>query len=122
MTLSTLIWGILAQEDKQPAADPPQGSLMDFLPLLLPFMVLFYFFFIRPQKNKEKSRRSALDELKKNDRVHTIGGIIGTITSFSSDKKEVTIRVDDNSRLTMMRSAIHGIYAPEADEEKTEKK
>jgi len=118
MTLSTLFWWILAADEKKPAVDTP--GLGSFLLPMVAIFALFYFLMIRPQKNKDRARRDALDELKKNDRVHTIGGIIGTITSFSSDKKEVTIRVDDNSRITMMRSAIHGVYSPHADDEKAE--
>jgi len=120
MTLSTLFWWILSAEEKQAADEGPGiGSLI--FPMVAIFVV-FYFLMIRPQKNKEKARKSALDELKKNDRVHSIGGIIGTITSFSSDGREVTLRIDDNSRITMMRSAIHGVYAPESEDEKAEKK
>lgn len=121
MTLSTLFWWILAEdENKQPAAEGPGiGSFL--LPMVAIFAV-YYFLMIRPRSNKEKARRSALDELKKNDRVHTIGGILGTITGFSSDGREVTIRVDDNSRITMLRSAIHGVYSPDSDDEKDGKK
>jgi preprotein translocase subunit YajC len=49
-----------------------------------------------------------LGSLKKNDRVVTIGGIIGTVASTSQDGREVTLKIDDNARLRVLRSAIQG--------------
>ena len=50
------------------------------LPLVLMFVV-FYFLLIRPQKKKDKKVKEMLAALKNGDRVCTIGGISGTITS-----------------------------------------
>ena len=50
-----------------------------------------------------------LKSLKKNDRVVTIGGIIGTVANVTPDGKEVTLKVDDNTRLKMLRSSIQTV-------------
>jgi len=60
-------------------------------------MVLFYFMFIRPQKRKEQEARSMVNNLKENDRVITIGGIHGVVTSVQRDAERVTIRVDESN-------------------------
>ena len=66
---------------------------------------------------KEKAKRDKLiGSLKKNDPVVTIGGILGTVVSVSEDLKEVTIRVDDNSRLKMQASAIREVLVKETKE------
>ena len=38
-----------------------------------------------------------LDNLKKNDRIVTVGGILGVVTNVDRDKKEVTLKVDESS-------------------------
>lgn len=71
---------------------------------------------------KERARREAMiGNLKKNDQVVTIGGIIGHVVSVSEDKTEVTIRVDDNTRLKMQASAIREPIANKAKEAKENK-
>src|ERR1700738_4059254 len=53
-------------------------ALVQFLPLVLIFVV-FYFLLIRPQQRKAKDQRTMLDALRRGDRVVTGGGIIGTV-------------------------------------------
>lgn len=76
---------------------------------LIPFLaigVFFYFLLIRPERKKRAELSQMLEQLKKNDRVITIGGIIGTVVGINKD--EVTIRSEEKSdtRLRMQRSAI----------------
>ena len=63
------------------AAATPQGSMLSmFVPLALIF-VIFYVFIIRPQNKKQKETQKMIDALKKGDKIVTIGGIHGTISS-----------------------------------------
>ena len=48
--------------------------LIQFLPLVLIFVV-FYFLLIRPQQKKQKDHRAMLDALRRGDRIVTGGGI-----------------------------------------------
>ena len=43
------------------------------------FMVVFFLFIIKPQRDKEKARKLMMGGLKKGDRVMTGGGIFGRI-------------------------------------------
>jgi preprotein translocase subunit YajC len=94
-----------------PNSPPPGGGgLLDFgmlLPLLV-IGVLFYVMLIRPERRKRQDLQKVLDELKENDRVVTIGGIIGTIVGFGKSKDEVILRIDEktNTRIRVLRSAI----------------
>ena len=63
------------------------------LPLVLMFVV-FYFLLIRPQKKKDKKVKEMLAALKNGDRVCTIGGIYGTITSIKDDTIELSVGRD----------------------------
>ncbi len=96
---------------------PGIGSML--MPMVL-IVFVWYFLILRPQGRERKQRELQLTNLKRNDRVVTYSGIIGTITSFSDDNKEVTLRVDDSVKLRFLRSAIQGPLAetPAADASK----
>jgi preprotein translocase YajC subunit len=63
-----------------------QSALVQFLPLVLIFVV-FYFLLIRPQQKKQKEHRSMLDAVRRGDRVVTGGGILGTISRWSAPRR-----------------------------------
>lgn len=83
--------------------DPPPW--MQFLPFIA-IGLFFYFILLRPQQAEQRRRKELLTTLKKNDKVVTTGGMIGTIADISSDGTRVTLRVDDNTRIKFLRSAI----------------
>jgi len=104
---------LLAQEK---GANQPAPSLWD-LPWI-PFAiigVMFYFMLIRPERKKRKDLTSLLDNLKKNDRIVTIGGIHGVVVNVANDSDDVTIRVDEgnNTKLRVSRSAISRVVGDE---------
>lgn len=103
-----LLRGLLvAQADGQGES----GGLANLLVNLFPFImiaVLFYLLMIRPERRKKAELNEMLENLKKNDRIVTIGGIHGTVVSTSKGSEEVSIKVDDstNTKLKLQRSAI----------------
>lgn len=60
------------------AAADPTGGLMQFIPLVLMFVVL-YFLMIRPQMKRAKEHKAMVDALVKGDEVLTQGGIAGRV-------------------------------------------
>ncbi len=73
------------------AADPQQQSAFgSFLPLILIF-IIFYFFLIRPQQRKSKEHQKMLNELKKDDKIITAGGIYGVVSQVKGEIVEVKI-------------------------------
>ena len=91
----------------------PLGTMM---PALLAVGVLFYFMIIRTERKKQQSHRTALESLKKNDRVVTIGGIYGVVTNVQRETDEVTIKVDEatNTKLRMTLGSIARILSDDA--------
>ncbi len=77
------------------------------LPMILMFVV-FYFLLIRPQKKKDKKVKDMLSALKIGDRVCTIGGVYGTITSVKDDTLELSVG-KDNVKLVFARWAIRNV-------------
>ncbi len=83
-----------------------------FLPLILLFVV-FYFLLIRPQQKQQKQRKEMISNLKKGDRVVTIGGIHGIIKEI--DESNISLRVAENINLKMSRAAVDRVL--QEDEE-----
>jgi preprotein translocase subunit YajC len=86
-----------------------QSTLIQFLPLVLIFVV-FYFLLIRPQQKKAKDHRATLDALRRGDRVVTGGGIIGTVVRVDSPD-EVVVDIADGVRVRIVRSTITSVVA-----------
>ena len=77
------------------------------LPLVL-MVVIFYFILIRPQRKKDKQVKDMLAALKPGDRVCTIGGIYGTITSIKDETIELSVG-RDNTKLVFARWGIRNV-------------
>jgi preprotein translocase subunit YajC len=86
-----------------------QSALVQFLPLVLIFVV-FYFLLIRPQQKKQKDHRAMLDTLRRGDRVVTGGGIIATVNRVTSPE-EVEVDIAQNVRVRVLRSTITTVLA-----------
>lgn len=104
----------------QTAAAPEGSLLMTFLPFVLIF-VIFYFFIIRPQNKKQKETERMISALKKGDKVVTIGGIHGVVSS--TKEQTIIVKVDDDAKIEFSRSAIASVVTDKpAKEDKAEKK
>jgi len=85
---------------------PEGGSGYSSLIFLGLIMVVFYFFFIRPQAKKAKDLRKYREALKKGDKIVTIGGIHGKIVEVQ--ETTFTIEVEDGTRIRFEKSAVAG--------------
>ncbi len=106
-----MIIDLLSQTATRPAQQQaPMFQL--FAPLIIVFLI-FYFIAIRPRQKEQKEREQMLRNLKKYDKVMTIGGIIGTIMEIRDT--EVILKVDDNTntRMKFARSAIQRVLSSE---------
>jgi len=65
---------------------------------------LFYFIAIRPHRKQRKQREQMLNELKKGDKIITIGGIYGTIIEVEDDV--IIVKVADQLHLKMTRGSV----------------
>ena len=79
------------------------AGIISFLPIVLIFAV-FWFFMIRPQNKQRKETQRMLAELKKGDRVVTIGGIHGVVQSVRENS--VILKVDEDCKIEISRSAV----------------
>ena len=86
-----------------------------FVPFVL-IIAIFYFFLIRPQNKKQKETEKMINALKKGDKIVTIGGIHGVVSS--TKEKSVIVKVDDNCKIEFSRSAIAGVESDKPAETK----
>lgn len=88
----------------QPTGAAGQSNpLVSFLPLILVFVV-FYFFMIRPQMKKQKELSNYRNSLQKGDKVVTTGGIYGKIIEVKDNI--VMIDVGGDVKLRIDKSAL----------------
>ncbi|MGM9491593.1 preprotein translocase subunit YajC [Ideonella sp. YS5] len=69
------------------------SSLMQFLPLVLMFVVL-YFIMIRPQMKRQKEHKAMIDALAKGDEVVIGGGVIGRVAKIGDSVLHVEVAKD----------------------------
>lgn len=79
------------------------NPLMQFIPFVFIFGI-FYFLIIRPQKQREKEHKALLAKLAKNDEIVTAAGIHGTVVSVKDTT--VIVRIDDNAKIEIDKSAV----------------
>ena len=68
------------------------------------FIVIIYFFILRPQAQKAKGQKNFQEKLQKGDKVVTIGGIHGKIVRV--DASSVIMEVDSNTKLKVDKTAL----------------
>ena len=95
----------------QTAAPAAGGAdmIVQFLPLILIFVV-FYFLLIRPQQKKMKEHKGMLEAIRRGDRVVTGGGIIGTVTKVGPED-ELQVEIAENVRVRVVRSTVNLVLA-----------
>ena len=83
----------------------PMGSLSYWMFLGLMFVMMYLILFRGPRK-KQQQHKQMVQTLAKNDKVRTIGGIIGTVVDIKDD--EITLKVDEsnNTKIKVLPSAI----------------
>jgi preprotein translocase subunit YajC len=118
--MNQLIFSLLMGAPGGAPGGDPKATLMSFAPIVA-IVAIFYFLIIRPQNKKQKETQRMLKELKKGDRVVSIGGIHGIIQSVR--ESSVIVKVDENTKVEFSRSAIASVDASgktRAEEKKSE--
>lgn len=96
----------------QPTGAAGQSNpLITFLPLILVFVV-FYFFMIRPQMKKQKEMNNYRSSLKRGDKVVTTGGLYGRV--YEVKENYVIMDVGGDIKLRVDKNAL--LKDPSADE------
>jgi len=82
------------------------GSGAPMLIIMLGFIVVFYFFMMRPQAKKAKDQKNFINNMQKGDKVVTIAGIHGTVNKVNEDGTTIMLETSPGSYVKMEKSAI----------------
>ncbi len=124
MKLSALLITLasVAAFAQEAAAEQQPSALGGFLPLILMFVVM-WFFFIRPQSKERKLQEEMRKALKKGDKVMTTAGIVGVVTNIEEGSTTITIRTGSTTLIDFEKAAVLRVLNAEAKPaEKTEEK
>ena len=104
----------------QAGAAPASGQemLMQFLPLIVMF-VIFWFLLIRPQQKRAKVHKQMLAELKRGDHVMTSSGLLGRILEI--DDEQVLLESGE-AKLRVSRGSIGGVIPAKGGKDTKEEK
>ncbi len=114
------LFSLLAQTapTTQPAPSGPADLLRSPLVPLILVVVVVWFVMLRPRSKERQRYERMLSALQKNDRVQTVGGMIGTVVDIRDNV--VILKVDEasNTKIHFNRTAIKEVLreAPPADE------
>jgi preprotein translocase subunit YajC len=93
------------------------GEWWSMLILMGMIFAIFFFLVIRPQMRKEKERQEMLKNIKKNDKVVTAGGMLGTVVSVKD--RWVVLKIDENKdiRAKVLLGSVTDIVSEEGKPE-----
>ena len=78
-------------------------SIMQFAPIIIMFVAM-WFILIRPAQKRQKATSQMQNDLKRGDKVVTVGGLHGEVDAI--EDATVYLLVDGNTRLKFERQAI----------------
>lgn len=87
-----------------------EGMFGALVPLILIFAV-FYFLLIRPQQQKMKRHREAVNAVRRGDRVITGGGIVGSVARVDDQADEVLVEIADGVRVRVKRQTLMDVQS-----------
>jgi preprotein translocase subunit YajC len=103
MFFNLLLFAVDEAAGKNSDSTAPGWNLL--MPLLL-IAPLAYILLLRPMRKQEQERQKLISGIKKNDEVLTNSGIIATFISASDTDDEVVLKLDDGTRVRMLKSSI----------------
>ena len=105
---------ILFAQGDVPVAQPGADGMIFWI-LLPALLLIIWLFMLNPQKKQEERMRKMLDSLEKNDRVMTVGGLIGTVHNIDKEQNEIVLKVDDanNIKVRFHLTAVSTVFPKE---------
>ncbi len=107
------------QEGQATTADgetlPPKKGFSTNMIFIFVMIAIMYLFIFRGPKKKQKQHAQMVESLQRNDKVQTIGGILGTIIDVKDD--EITLKIDEsnNTKIKVTPGAISRKVSKEND-------
>jgi preprotein translocase subunit YajC len=96
------------QGGEQPLG-PSGGFGGNFILIVFGMVAFLLIFSMWGQRKDRKKRDAMLSQIKKHDKVQTLGGIVGSIIEVKKDTVVLKVDESSNTRITFARSAIQTV-------------
>lgn len=86
---------------------PPQQQIgLHNILFFAAIALLMYFLLFRGPRKRQQEHQKMVQSVEKNDKIRTIGGIIGTVVDVKDD--QITVKIDEstNTKMKIIPSAI----------------
>lgn len=91
-----------------PGPTPPttgqMGGFLHMLPMLILFILVFYFLLVRPQTKRAKDQKKLIGSIAAGDEVMSAGGIIGRVSRLKDNF--VVLTIAKGVEITVQKSSI----------------
>ncbi len=90
------------------------GGAGEMFGALVPFILIFavfYFLLIRPQQQKMKRHREAVNAVRRGDRVVTGGGIVGSVARVDDQADELLVEIAEGVRVRVKRQTLMDVQS-----------
>ncbi|QFI14751.1 preprotein translocase subunit YajC [Borrelia sp. CA_690] len=85
------------------------GSFLRSLLVFVPVIAIFWFLVISPQRKEEKNKKEMIKNLKKGDKVLTIGGILGVVKKLGDT--DVVLELSPNIEAVFVKNSIDKVLS-----------
>ncbi|UPA18116.1 preprotein translocase subunit YajC [Borrelia puertoricensis] len=87
------------------------SSFFRSLLVFIPVIAIFWFLVISPQRKEEKKKKDMIKNLKKGDKVLTIGGIFGIVKKVNDS--EVVLELSPTSEVRFIKNSVERVILDE---------
>ena len=88
-----------------------QDILTNPLFMFLPIGLIFYFLVMRPQQQRAKEHRTAIDNLRRGDTVVTAGIVGRVVKASNAEDPEILVEIADNVQVKVLKAALSDVRA-----------
>ena len=113
-----------AGTDANGGGAPAPGNPLQFMLPVAIILMLGYFMLVRTEKKKQSLHKEMLQNLKKNDRIVTVGGIKGIVANVHREANEVTVIIDESTgtKIRVTLDSITRVEGGKSDKSEDENK
>ena len=80
------------------------GGIWPLVIMLVLLVAMFYFFLIRPMRQREKQHDEMVTDLEKGDQVITAGGMYGVVEKI--DDNSIVLRVESGAMIRVTKGGV----------------
>lgn len=88
------------------------NTLGFFLPIILIFAIMYLLIF-RPQMKKQKEQKSMIENIKKGDKIITVGGVMGTVVGEKQKEGTLIVKISDTTKIELVRTSVARVLGQE---------